>query len=90
MTEPVHPTVAGIGTSIVRTLVPLIVGALIGAAAKVGLDLDDGAIASAVTVIVTTGYYALVRVLETGIGPAWGWLLGVAKPPQYETPPYGD
>lgn len=30
MTEPVHPTVAGIGTSIVRTLVPLTVGALIG------------------------------------------------------------
>lgn len=89
MTTPA-PVVAGIGTSIVRTVVPLIVGALISWAAKAGLELDDGAIASALTVIVTTVYYAVVRVLEARIAPAWGWLLGVAKVPTYAPPPYGD
>lgn len=99
-----NPTVAGIGASVVRTVVPLVVGALLTAALKLGVHLDDGAITQTVTVIVTVVFYAIVRVLETKIGPAWGWLLGVAKVPAYPqvtnataveapaggAPPFGD
>lgn len=87
MTKPVHPAVAGIGASIVRTIVPVIVGVVLGAAAKRGFDLDSGAITEAATVVITTVYYAVVRLLEVRIAPAWGWLLGVAKVPTYPSAP---
>jgi len=105
MTQPTtHPTVTGLLTSIVRTLVPAIVGVVLGAAAKRGFELDSGAITEFVTLVITVVYYAIVRVLETKIGPAWGWLLGVAKVPGYPqvvnttaveipaggAPPHGD
>lgn len=87
MNQPVHPAVAGIGASIVRTVVPVIVGTLLGAAAKHGFDFDNGSITEVVTVVITTAYYAVVRLLETRIAPAWGWLLGVAKVPTYPSAP---
>lgn len=85
MTAP-NQVVTSIGTSIVRTVVPLIVALLVRAGAKAGLSLDPGLFLDTVTVVVTTLYYAGVRVLETQVGPAWGWLLGVAKVPVYPTP----
>ena len=87
MTNPApNPVVAGIGTSIVRTVVPLLVGLLARFGAKYGLDLElNGAMDEAFTVIVTTLYYAVVRLLEVRIAPVWGWLLGVAKVPAYPT-----
>ena len=83
--QPVHPTTAGIGTSIVRTFVPIVVALLVRAGAKVGLDLDPGLFLEVVTVIITTIYYVVVRLLETRVAPIWGWLLGVAKVPAYPT-----
>ena len=84
-TPGVNQVVSGVGTSIVRTVVPLVVALLVRAGAKAGLNLDPGLFLDTVTVIVTTLYYAVVRVLETRVGPAWGWLLGVAKVPAYPT-----
>lgn len=80
-----NPIVAGIGASIARTIVPVVVGTLLGAAAKHGFDFDNGSITEVVTVIITTLYYGIVRLLETHVAPAWGWLIGYAKVPAYPT-----
>ena len=50
--------------SILRTVVPVVVGVLLGWAAKVGLDLPSGAVFEIVTVALTAGYYALGRFVE--------------------------
>lgn len=78
------PAVTSIGTSVVRTIVPAAVGTVVAAAASAGFDLDPGTIQNALALVVTTAYYAVVRTLETRLGPAYGWLLGVAKQPTYE------
>ncbi|WP_063837638.1 hypothetical protein [Streptomyces sp. NBRC 110035] len=81
-------------TSLMRTVVPIVAGLLLGLAAKVGLDLDDGLVTTYVTAALTAGYYALWRVLEEA-ADRLGWeplrtlaglLLGWARPPQYEQP----
>lgn len=81
-------------TSIVRTVVPIVAGVLLGLAARAGLDLDEGMVTTYVTAAVTAGYYALWRALEELAGrlgweplrTAAGLLLGWAKPPQYQQP----
>lgn len=50
--------------SIIRTVVPLVVGLLLGWAAKVGLDLPEGAVTEIVTALITAAYYALARLVE--------------------------
>jgi hypothetical protein len=50
--------------SILRTVVPIIVGILLGWAAKVGLNLPGGAVTDIVTVVLTAAYYALGRFVE--------------------------
>lgn len=84
-----NPAVTGIGASIVRTVVPLVVGALVTAFARVGVDLEADpetvvAVSSAATTIVGALYYAAVRLAETHLGPAFGWLLGYANAPRYD------
>lgn len=82
-------------TSIMRTLVPLVVGLVLGAAARVGLDLDDAQATAAVTTALTAAYYTAFRSLEEWAGrldAPWlrqlaGVLLGWARPPEYPTPP---
>jgi len=68
--------------SLIRTAVPVIVGALLGYAAKVGLDLPSGAVTEIVTVAITTAYYALIRAGEKRF-PQLGVLLGYAAQPEY-------
>lgn len=72
--------------SIIRTVVPVVVGIILGQAARVGLDLDPGAVTSIVTAAATTVYYALGRFVETEFPAAGRWLLaaGLTK----ETPAY--
>jgi hypothetical protein len=60
--------------SVVRTFVPIMVGMVLGVAAKVGLGLPSGAVADIVTVVITTGYYALARIIEKQ-WPAAGQIL---------------
>jgi predicted permease len=50
--------------SIIRTIVPVIVGALLGWAAKVGLNLPAGATTEILTVVLTAAYYTVARLLE--------------------------
>ena len=80
---------AAVWASIARTLVPAIVGQLLGLWAATGLPVD-GELEPALTVLlglVLTGvYYAGVRVLETYVAPRFGWLLGLARTPNGYTP----
>jgi hypothetical protein len=76
--------VSGVGTSVVRTLVPVVVGSVLAALASVGFDLPEGLVTEVVATVIITLYYAAVRLLEVNVSPTWGWLLGVAKVPQYD------
>lgn len=58
--------------SVVRTVVPLVVGVVVGQAARIGLDLDPGAVTSVVTVVVGWLYYQSARYLETHVSPRFG------------------
>lgn len=72
-------------TSIIRTVVPVIVGTAISWLARRGIDVDGAAVAQAVTVVIIGGYYAVARWAETR-WPRAGWMLGIAKPPTYSAP----
>lgn len=71
-------------TSIVRTVVPALVGTLIVLAARAGLDITgDTTVTELITLAVSGAYYAVVRGLEQ-IRPWFGWLLGWASQPTYK------
>lgn len=73
--------------SLVRTIVPLIVGGVIGFFTSRGIEVDPelaASIASAITLGASSVYYIIVRVLEHYVTPKFGWLLGLAREPQYE------
>lgn len=70
--------------SLVRTVVPVIVGGALGALAAHGLEVDpevEGAATAVLTSAGSLGYYAVVRLLEVYVAPWWGWLLGLAQSP---------
>jgi len=69
--------------SIIRTVVPAVVGVLVAALAVAGLHLDAVVFTPTITLAVTSGYYAGVRWLEVKFGPKFGWLLGKAGAPKY-------
>ena len=69
--------------SVIRTVVPVIVGVLVASAAKVGFHLTDDTFTGVVTTGVTAAYYTIARGLEVYVGPRWGWLLGKAGAPKY-------
>lgn len=71
-------------TSLIRTLVPWVVGYLLALAAKAGLDLPEGLATELVTVALGGVYYLVVRILETRGKAAFGWLLGAPKAPTYD------
>jgi len=81
--------VSALWASIVRTLVPIIVGAVIAFAVAHGITLDDQ-FESLLTAALTLGfsgvYYIVIRLLETYVTPKLGWLLGLAKTPAVYTP----
>lgn len=68
-------------TSIIRTLVPLIVGVL-GPQAAQWFGWTDETTTGIVTAVVAGVYYLLVRALEQ-VWPAAGILLGVPSQPVY-------
>lgn len=79
---------SGLGPSIVRTLVPLVVGLLVALAARwLGVELPEAALTEVVTVFVAGAYYAAVRVLEEHVSPVFGRVLlglGLGGQPRYE------
>jgi uncharacterized membrane protein (DUF441 family) len=74
--------------SLIRTIVPVVVGSFITWLAGRGVDIDGAAVAPIVTTLVVAGYYAAVRAAEQR-WPHAGWLLGVARPPSYPKPSDG-
>lgn len=68
--------------SIVRTLVPIIVGAVLTWLSGIPLD---GEFAATLTLVVSSAlsaaYYLAVRLLERYASPHFGWLLGLAQQP---------
>ncbi|MFJ5059013.1 hypothetical protein ACIP96_06285 [Streptomyces nigra] len=85
---------ANLFISFMRTVVPIVVGLLLGFAARVGLHVDDTTLLPYVTAGLTVAYYAAFRGLELlAERMAWhplqlaaGVLLGWARPPAYERP----
>ena len=69
--------------SVIRTVVPVIVGVLVAAFAKFGFHLTEDTFTGVITTGVTAGYYAGLRWLEVNGSPKWGWLLGKAGAPRY-------
>lgn len=75
--------------SIVRTVVPIVVGAVIGWAVAQGITLDpefELSLTAAITAVFQGVYYIGVRLFETYVSPKFGWLLGLAKAPEYSKP----
>lgn len=76
-------------SSIIRTLVPLIVGTVTTFLVSRGVvDAETAAETAAqltafLTVVVTGVYYTAARFLEAKIDGRFGWLLGLAKQPGY-------
>lgn len=71
--------------SIVRTIVPLLVGAVVAFLVGKGITLDsefEGLLTTLLTVAFSGLYYIAVRLLETYVTPKLGWLIGLAKSPE--------
>lgn len=69
--------------SLIRTIVPICVGAVLGLLAKAGLNIDvegQQALATLIDSVCIGAYYIIVRLVETKV-PQVGWLLGLAKSP---------
>lgn len=70
--------------SIVRTVVPIVVGAVVGWLVSAGIAPDpefEATLTSVLTAGFSTLYYVVVRILEVHVTPKLGWLLGYAKQP---------
>ncbi len=72
-------------TSIIRTVTPSIVGAILAVLTSAGIDLDAAAAANLtgfLTALFGGLYYVIVRLIEQR-KPKAGILLGKAKQPEY-------
>src|SRR5690606_4532694 len=72
--------------SAIRTVVPYIVGVIVGQAARLGLGLDEGAVTAIVTVVASYLYYPAARLLEERWPAAGRWLLALGltrRAPEY-------
>ena len=70
--------------SILRTIIPVAVGGILGWLASAGIEADPelgSALVAAFTAAGTAIYYVIARVLEVHVSPKFGWLLGLAKSP---------
>lgn len=78
--------------SLIRTYVPVGVGALVAWLVTLGIELSDDArngLVVFLTGLAIAAYYTIVRLLEKR-WPKIGVLLGAAKQPEYVTPPVSD
>lgn len=69
--------------SLIRTLVPMVVGYVIRLTAGADIEVDPGALEVVVSGLFVGGYYALVRALEARF-PVVGVLLGWMAKPKYD------
>ncbi|MDM4761873.1 hypothetical protein QT381_02500 [Galbitalea sp. SE-J8] len=83
-TTPASGPGAALAASIIRTLVPPLVGAIVAGLTALGLPVDGDLsrlLEATLFAAATAVYYIGVRVLETYVSPRFGWLLGLAKSP---------
>lgn len=73
--------------SLWRTAVPIVVGTVVALLAHAGIGVDSAAATAWLTAAFSAAYYAVFRLLEAHVSPAWGWLLGLARPPAYPSTP---
>jgi hypothetical protein len=71
--------------SVLRTVVPLLVGYFGALPVVKALGLTDDQMVGLFTVLVAGLYWLVVRVAEKAL-PQAGWLLGYASPPVYAPP----
>lgn len=89
----VNQNVPSVFPSVMRTVVPLVVGWVITALTSLGVDFGSERTTSVVTVVIAAAYYTLFRLFENAApsgGKAekfFGLLLGFVRPPIY--PPSG-
>lgn len=72
--------------SLVRTFTPIIVGYVVGLFVTAGIELDpdfESSLTLLVGAVLSGVYYVAARLLETYVEPRFGWLLGLAKQPEY-------
>lgn len=72
--------------SLIRTIVPIVVGSLVGYLVSLGIELPDGASESlimSIQALTIALYYMGARWLEHR-WPAFGYLLGTKAEPTYE------
>lgn len=82
--EKIKSAAAVLWLSLVRTVVPLIVGGVLGFFTTRDITVDpelEGALVVFVTVGFTLVYYLIVRLLEVYVAPRFGVLLGSLKSP---------
>lgn len=75
--------------SLVRTVVPVVVGAVLSGLAMLNIDIDpelENNLATVLSIAFTGVYYVLVRLFETHISPKFGWLLLFPKAPVVYSP----
>lgn len=70
------------GRSVIRTIVPLIVGSLVGWFVSKGVEVDRGALTAALDSLLGGLYYVVIRAVERR-WPKAGWLLGAPGAPTY-------
>jgi len=70
--------------SIVRTVVPLVVGWLLAQPVIAQAGITEEQATTAVTVAVQAVYYLVARLFEHYVSPRFGWLLGLARRPSYD------
>lgn len=89
-----NTNVPSVFPSVMRTVVPLVVGWVVTALTSLGVDFGSEKTTAAVTVVIAGAYYTLFRLLEnaapTGgkVEKFFGLLLGFVRPPIY--PPSGS
>ncbi|MFJ4684699.1 hypothetical protein [Streptomyces sp. NPDC088789] len=71
-------------TSLLRTGVPAAAGWLVALGLQYGLYLDESAVTGVLTPAAIVAYYGVFRLAEEHLSPRFGWLLGYARPPEYE------
>ncbi len=80
---------AALWASVVRTIVPVIVGSVLGFFAGLNLPVDpqfEVLLGTVLTTLFTGIYYIGVRLLETYVTPKFGWLLLFPKAPVVYSP----
>ena len=88
MFDTIKNAFSGLWNSFIRTVIPIIVAAIVAGLIKIGIPVDDtfaDAIAGFLGAIAGALYYLIIRVVER-IKPKLSVLLGSVKQPVYVVP----